>query len=329
MKRVGITTTVPVEVVFAAGWTPVDLNNVFVGSDEAPAMVEAAEADGMPRNTCSWIKGIFTAAKAGRVDAVIGCVNGDCSNTQALMENLQLDGMRVIPFAYPHVRDAAELERSLAQLCDAFGTTMQEAEAQKQRLDAVRAKALEIDELAWRTGKVTGKESHQWLVSCSDFAGDPDRFARDAAAFLHEAEARQGRGDLIRLAFLGVPPICPELYGFVEELGAGVVFNEIQRQFAMPAATATLVEQYRQYTYPYDIFFRLEDVQSELARRRIDGVIHYVQSFCYRQIQDRILRRRVDLPILTLEFDRPGPLDGQAKIRIEAFVEMLDARRSA
>ena len=30
MKKIGITTTVPIEVLLAAGYQPVDLNNVFI-----------------------------------------------------------------------------------------------------------------------------------------------------------------------------------------------------------------------------------------------------------------------------------------------------------
>ncbi|GAI09778.1 unnamed protein product, partial [marine sediment metagenome] len=30
MKKIGITTTVPVEILLAAGYQPVDLNNVFI-----------------------------------------------------------------------------------------------------------------------------------------------------------------------------------------------------------------------------------------------------------------------------------------------------------
>jgi len=328
-KRVGITTTVPSEVVYAAGWQPVDLNNVFINSRDPMAMVEAAEADGFPRNVCSWIKGIFTAAKELGVSAVIGCVQGDCSNTQALLENLEMDGVEVIPFAFPHEREAPAIEASIRRLCDSFGTTFDEAEQAKRRLDVVRAAALEIDALTWQTAKVTGKENHLWLVSCSDFNGDPDLFARDAAAFLKDATGRPARGPAVRLGFVGVPPICADLYEFLEDSGVRVVLNEVQRQFAMPAPTASLVEQYRLYTYPYDVFFRLEDIQAEIERRRIDGVIHYVQSFCHRHIQDRILRRRLRVPIMTLEYDRPAPLDGAAKIRIEAFLEMLRSQLHA
>jgi benzoyl-CoA reductase/2-hydroxyglutaryl-CoA dehydratase subunit BcrC/BadD/HgdB len=59
----------------------------------------------------------------------------------------------------------------------------------------------------------------------------------------------------------------------------------------------------------------------------VDGVIHYVQAFCFRQIEDMIVRQRLKTPILTLEGDRPGPLDARTRIRLEGFTEMLKARK--
>jgi benzoyl-CoA reductase/2-hydroxyglutaryl-CoA dehydratase subunit BcrC/BadD/HgdB len=111
-----------------------------------------------------------------------------------------------------------------------------------------------------------------------------------------------------------------------ERAGARFVLNEVQRQFAMPASGGTLVEQYLAYTYPYSFFERLADIRTEVARRGVRGVVHYVQSFCFRQIEDILLREEVGLPVLTLEGDAPGPLDGRTRIRIEAFVEMLRGR---
>ena len=127
----------------------------------------------------------------------------------------------------------------------------------------------------------------------------------------------------VRLAYIGVPPVFPEIYPFLETIGARVVFNETQRQFAMPYDTLDMVEQYRSYTYPYDIFHRLADIVAETGRRGVDGVIHYVQSFCFRQIEDMIIRKKLPFPILTLEGDKPGPLDERTKIRLEGFIEML------
>ena len=84
-----------------------------------------------------------------------------------------------------------------------------------------------------------------------------------------------------------------------------------------------LVEQYALYTYPYDVFARIADIKREIDRRSIRGLIHYTQSFCFRQIQDLIIRRHIDIPILTIEGDTPMPLDARTKVRIESFVEML------
>ncbi len=48
-----------------------------------------------------------------------------------------------------------------------------------------------------------------------------------------------------------------------------------------------------------------------------------MQSFCFRQVEDLILRYEMDLPILTLEGDKPAPLDARTKVRIESFIEMV------
>lgn len=91
----------------------------------------------------------------------------------------------------------------------------------------------------------------------------------------------------------------------------------------MPNSTEDLVEQYRMYTYPYGVFERLEDIKTQIEKRNIDGVIHYVQSFCYRQIEDMIFREKLNLPFLTIEGDKPGKIDARTKLRIDSFVEML------
>jgi len=127
---------------------------------------------------------------------------------------------------------------------------------------------------------------------------------------------------------LGVPPIFNDLYSFIESLSARVVFNEMQRQFSMPYPTNSLLEQYLSYTYPYDIFNRIKDIKKEIKRREIDGLIHYVQSFCFRQIEDTILKKTLKLPILTIEGDQPSPLDSRNKTKLEVFIEMLLSRKN-
>lgn len=325
MGRIGITTTVPSEVIFAAGHTPVDLNNIFIGDDDPMRFLDAAEEVGYPRNICGWIKGLYSVAvEEGDLDAVVAVTQGDCSNTHALMETLELAGIRTIPFAYPFDRDYDLLKMQIEKLMEALGTDWDAVRRVQERMRPIRRKLAKIDRLTWEDNIVSGLDNHLYQVCSSDFNGDMDAFEAWVDGFLAKTQDAPERADSIRLAYIGVPPIYTDLYQYLEKRGARVVFNEVQRQFAMPFETDDLVEQYRTYTYPYRVFDRLEDIKRELERRNIDGVIHYVQSFCYRQIEDMIFREKLDLPILTVEGDKPGRLDARTKLRLDSFLEMLE-----
>lgn len=321
MKRIGMTTSIPVEAVFAAGCVPIDLNNVFINDPNPSQLVAEAEYAGYPRNACGWIKGIYSVAARGDVDAVVAVVEGDCSQTQAMVETLQEQGMEIIPFSYPYGRDRDVLRLQISKLIERLGTTWSETVQYKTKLDEIRRKVHQLDDLTWQTGAINSLKNHYFQVCCSDFNRDPAAFEKEVDQALQSAVPIQN--DDLRLGYIGVPPIFADFYPFIESIGARVVFNEVQRQFSMPFETDDLVEQYALYTYPYDVFARIVDIQREIDRRGIRGLIHYTQSFCFRQIQDLIIRKHINVPILTIEGDTPMPLDARTKVRIESFVEML------
>ena len=248
---------------------------------------------------------------------------GDCSNTHALMETWQLAGVEIIPFAYPFDRDVDMLRLQMQKMASALGANWDRVLEVKAELDRIRRKVAEVDRLTWAENRVGGADNHLWQICCSDFNSDVAKFERELDEFLATAIAAPPRKQKLRLGYIGVPPIFPDLYDHVESMGARVVFNEVQRQFAMPYDEADIIEQYRRYTYPHGIFYRIEDIQAEIGRRQLDGVIHYVQSFCYRQIEDMIVRKKLNLPILTIEGDKPGCLDARTRLRVDGFIEML------
>lgn len=327
-ERVGLTTTVPVEVLLAAKVTPVDLNNLFISDLQRDGLVARAELDGYPRNVCGWIKGIYATVLERGIDRVIAVTQGDCSQTHAMVETLQAAGVEVIPFAYPYDRDRELLRHQIERLAERLGTTWEAAERVRESLIPLRRRLAELDRLTWEEELVTGAENQYYLVSASDFASDVEGFASQVEKTIAQAQTRQPTRGRVRLGVIGVPTIISDLYPALEKLGVQVVFNEIPRQFAMlPYLDCELLEQYARYTYPYDVFGRIADVRREIERRRLDGVIHYVQTFCFRQIQDLLIKRELPVPVLTLEGDKPTPLDARNRLRIEAFVEMLEARR--
>jgi len=329
-RKTGFTTTIPIEAVLASGREPVDLNNAFITSPDANAMVERAESDGLPRTTCGWIKGLYIAARDADIGEVVAVTQGDCSNTHALMELWQAEGVRTVPFAYPFDRDPDMLRLQIDKLAGALGAEMDSVYGWFDRLRPVRGRLAELDVMTWRDGKVKGAENHAWLVGSSDFEGDPQGYAGRLDGFIDKATKREPLyGEkTIRLGYIGVPPIFTDLHDAVESAGGAVVFNETARQFSMPYDAADIYDQYGRYTYPYDVFGRIGDINEQVSLRRLDGIIHYCQSFCFRAIEDILIRRGVKLPILTIEGDRPGPVDARTRLRLEGFIEMLkDSKR--
>lgn len=328
MTTIGITTTVPIEVLLAAGYKPVDLNNLFISDPDPERLVALAERAGFPLNCCTWIKGIYSVAMERGIDTVLCVTTGDCSNTIMLMEVFRLRGLNVIPFAFPDRPDIRRMQAALESLADALGTTAEAAGKVRKDLEGCRRLAAELDALTWQRGLVSGWENHYWLVSASDFMGNPSEYEQQLGRLVAEAQGRNPYpDDMLRLAYIGVPAIFPrDLYRYLERNGAGVVFNEIQRQFAMSNREGSLAQQYTSYTYPYSIFDRLGDILPQLRQRRVEGVIHYVQAFCHRGIADIVFRHVINLPILTIEGNADYLLTEHLRTRIEAFLDLIRRR---
>jgi benzoyl-CoA reductase/2-hydroxyglutaryl-CoA dehydratase subunit BcrC/BadD/HgdB len=245
------------------------------------------------------------------------------------MEVLKLKGVNTIPFAYPDSPNLLHMQACFESLAKTLNTTVDEAEKMRMELERARSLAREIDELTWKDNVASGFENHYWLVSASDFTGDVSEYEKGLSRLLSECRTRKPYSDdMLRLAYIGVPPVfARDLYRFLERNGARVVFNEIQRQFAMPHQCNSLAEQYCKYTYPYSLSERLNDILPELRARRVDGVIHYVQAFCHRGIGDIVLREYIKLPMLTVEGNNEYNLTQHLKTRFEAFLDVVKRHR--
>jgi benzoyl-CoA reductase/2-hydroxyglutaryl-CoA dehydratase subunit BcrC/BadD/HgdB len=182
-----------------------------------------------------------------------------------------------------------------------------------------------LDELTWKYNRASSFENHLWQVSSSDFNGNYNEFAQNLFVMIKEIESREEVSKSLRLGYIGVPPINCDLYDVVEASGARVVYNEVQRQFTMADGIGSddLVEVYRSFTYPYSLCHRLEDIKRQVALRKLDGIIHYTQAFCFRGIEDIVIRKELNIPVLTLEGDKPGNIDARTRLRIESFIDII------
>lgn len=325
MKKIGLTTTVPIEVLIAAGYMPLDLNNKFITSEDYLSYIEISEREGFPKSMCAWIKGIYGACIQQGIEEVVGVIEGDCSNTKALLEVLKLKGVQIHPFAFPQEHTLKAVTASINEFMDAFNVTVEAVEVIRVKLNAVRVKGAEIDALTVQENRVSGFENHILQLCLSDFDGDIEAYDLLLDQKLQEIRERRIVPKKIRLAYIGVPPMTSDLHDFVEGFDARFVYNEVQREFAFPRSgnAKNIFEQYYDYTYPYDLDFRISEIKKQLKERKIDGVIHYTQAFCHKAIEDIVLKEKIKIPMLTIEGDKLNKMDARTKLRVEAFIDML------
>ncbi|EPY2274932.1 2-hydroxyacyl-CoA dehydratase family protein [Clostridium sporogenes] len=325
MKKIGLTTTVPVEVLVAAGYTPVDLNNMFITSENYLKYIDIAERDGFPKSLCAWIKGIYGACLENNIKEIVGVMEGDCSNTKALIEVFKLRGIKIYPFSFSHNHNLKDVEIQIRKFMGIFNVKEDRVEQIRKRLNKVRNLAKKIDEMTYIDNKASGFENHLYQVSLSDFNGNVDEFEYDLKKTIEDIEKREPIDKKLRLAYIGVPPMTGDIYEFVENLNARFVYNEVQREFAFPRGieAINIFQQYYDYTYPYDIEFRIKELKKQIENRKIDAIIHYTQAFCHRAVEDIVLKKELDIPMLNIEGDKLNTLDARTKLRLEAFLDML------
>ncbi len=324
MKKIGITTTVPVEIIIAAGYIPVDLNNLFITSNNYLKYIEIAEKDGFPKSMCSWIKGIYGAIIENNIELVVGVIEGDCSNTKSLIEILKLKGIKIVEFGFPRNRNINNLKKVMDKFALELGTTIEAAEKIKKELFNIRELLIKIDNLTVEN-KISGFENHLNLVSSSDFNGNYKKFEAELKTLFETTKVRPSLNKDIKIAYIGVPPMFGEIYDYIESLGGIVIYNEVQREFSFPRHkdSSSLYEQYIDYTYPYSLNFRYEIIKREIEKRNIDCVIHYTQSFCHKSIDNIYFKNMLKIPLLNIEGDRSCELDSRTKLRIESFIDMV------
>ncbi len=259
------------------------------------------------------------------IKKVIGVIEGDCSNTKTLAEILEYKGIEVIPFSYPYNKDYGKLKNAIDQLIEYFKVDYSKVENMRKILNSVRQKAINFDKLTYTENNISGFENHLQLVSCSDFNTDYKKFENDISYKISNTKLQTKFNDKARIAYIGIPPMTGDLYSFVEDLEARIVYNEVQYEFAFPrySNADNIYEQYQDYTYPYSLSDRLKEIRQQIELRNIDAVIHYNQAFCHRALESIIVKKELDIPVLNIEGDKLNILDARTKLRLEAFIDMI------
>lgn len=324
---IAFTTTIPQEIIWAANKIPFDLNNAFV-SNNPLNYINKAESLGIIRNTCSWIKGMLGVIDdyQDEIEAIIVVTQGDCSNNHSLIELAShfFPKLQIIKFAYPADKDSQQLQLELNKLATKLDTNLIHANEIKKILSPIRNKLKNLIAIYQEKNNIPAATMQKILVSSTDFNGDYQKYESEIDNYFKLMINNPSNNKLIKIGVIGVPTIIPNFYSYLEEeLKVNVNLFEVEEDFCMYDSYSSLQEQYLKFKYPYDLNSRIEWINKAIYSRQLKGIVHYVQTFCHRQIDDTLIKKTLNTPTITLEADAPEKIDMRSKIRLENFIERI------
>jgi hypothetical protein len=310
MSTVGITALVPPELIFACGKKPCDINNYVPKSSLQPAS-----------KLCAWtaIWRDMILKREISLDSLVVVAGGDCHNALVDGQKVALKGVRTFFLFYPFGDDPGYLEDQLEELSLFLGGIVEPKVFEEVK--NIKKRILELDNMRTQC-KISAEKVFEIMVSASDLEGDLTKFK------MHIDKVEKQKQEYTnRIALLGVPPIYSDFHNLLKSLGLHVVYDELPYEFARLSGENIneLAKNYSTYTFARTLEFRLNFLEKELKKRKVDGVIHYTQFACHHLLEDDVLRERLNYPFLTIQGDLPGYTPKQAILRLEAFSEMLES----
>jgi benzoyl-CoA reductase/2-hydroxyglutaryl-CoA dehydratase subunit BcrC/BadD/HgdB len=348
---------VPEEIVLAVDGIQVGLcAGADIGSQHAGQL--------LPPNTCALIKS-FVGFKLAKVcpyveacDLVIGETTCD-GKKKAYEVFAELAPVHVVEVPHTKSPQARALWRTelgaLVEKVEAVAGRPVTLEGLQAAVQVVNAKRAALQRLARvraaNPAPISGRDA--LLINQIQFYDDPVRFTGSLNALCDELEARVAASegvapaDAPRVLVSGCPMAAPnwKVPFLVEKSGAVIVGEEScvgergTRNLVDGSASAleglldAIADRYLRIDCavftPNDE--RVDHIVEMARATRADGVLHYVLQFCtpYAMETGRVERRLREeaLPLLKLETDYSQEDAGALDTRIQAFLELLAARR--
>ncbi|MCX5852592.1 MAG: 2-hydroxyacyl-CoA dehydratase family protein [Deltaproteobacteria bacterium] len=335
-------TYTPVEMIHAAGFTPVRVGGGIAAVTAADALT--------PNFICPFMRVALERALAGEYRFLSGIVQGytcdvACGLVHIWEENIGGEIYHTVPLPYndsPAARDflRASLQELAAKL-KAAGGCMSDGSLNRSLAlyGKIRKTVMELYELR-QSGKLPLSGADFYRVLQAGFVTPPEDYLvmaerlRDQAADTDETDTPRGIPILISGSLVEVP----EIVAICEDAGGAVVADDLctgYRWFSHPEGEGhdpmeRLIDRYMK-RIPCPSRTRAEEripcLVELVSRSGARGVVFLLQKFCTPHLADhpvlvKALKER-GIPSLFFEMEETGIMEGQLRTRLESFFQVI------
>ncbi|MEE9506564.1 MAG: 2-hydroxyacyl-CoA dehydratase family protein [Thermoplasmata archaeon] len=260
----------------------------------------------------------------------------------------------------PRVKEGESIRRQWIEEIKNVRDTLEKITGRKTDKKSLKRSIIKYQKAhkAWRTLLSQKRKANViWgrdflLVGWVSFIDDIERWTREVTKLTKELKNMASAGKLVankntpRVMLAGSPVVWPnwKLPNLLEESGAIIVSDELcsgTRTFYDPVVTDEWTERAmmeaiaERYLYPCTCpcfspnVEREENFIREIEESQAEGVVFHVLQGCHLHTLDasRLSRPLKDkgIPVLTIRSEYQDGDIGQIKVRVEAFLEMIEA----
>lgn len=266
----------------------------------------------------------------------------------------------VLTMNIPRVKEGESIRRQWIEEIKNVRDTLEKITGRKTDKKSLKRSIIKYQKAhkAWRTLLSQKRKANViWgrdflLVGWVSFIDDIERWTRGVTKLTKELKNMASAGELVarfntpRVMLAGSPVVWPnwKLPNLLEESGAIIVSDELcsgTRTFYDPVVTdewtkrAMIEAIAERYLYPCTCpcfspnVEREDNFIREIEESRAEGVVFHVLQGCHLHTLDasRLSRPLKDkgIPVLTIRSEYQDGDIGQIKVRVEAFLEMIEA----
>lgn len=335
-------TYTPIELIHAAGFLPVRIHGGMTRIEHASALV--------PNFVCPYMRTSLERALRGEYNYLSGVIQGytcdvPCGMMNIWEENVKLGLFHTVPLPYNAGESARAFYRQtlnelIDKLAKAGGKT--DSTSLEQSLDLygeIRSNLLRLHELRFQNRLALSARDFYTIVEAG-FSLPPEEYRIHLANFIINV-----LGDKKAAPASGIPVLISGsiieqmwIFDLLEAAGGQVVADDLCNgyRFCEPADGTgidpldRLIDRYT-HRFPCParsiVGDRITQVKGLVERSGAKGVIFLFQKFCTPHLADYPALaeefKNDGIPVLLVEIDESGNIEGQLKTRFEAFFEII------
>lgn len=300
MKR-GILPLVPVELFGPASQETVNLWKTFFLARPDQRQSWLSRLSDEERELPYWPACLLGLARENNIEEIWYPEPSLLQQTKKPLDILKKNGMNIVPFRYPPMRNLEYLRGSIEKALAQLGLNKAELDNRVDAWATLRASVKRLDGIQTRSLALSSRQYIEALHSIPDPSMSLPALIKETELKVALNYKGLSHDHHIRIGILGSPPFDGPFYDVLDQAGALVVFEESGLEGFPLGHFSELALLYNQISIPYGIKVRRDRLEKEKAERSIDAFIWCTHALSESRNNALFLEGELGTPIYIFE----------------------------